>query len=385
MVAAGASVMLALTTGCKVQSAAPAAPPVPSVEIATAREQEIVEWEEFTGRTEAVEYVEVRPRVSGHIQEVRFQSGQLVKKGDVLFVIDPRWHQAECDRRKAELEQAKSRLLTAEREAARMEQLLATRAIAREEAEAREARFAEAKAALLGAEAALDTAQLDLEHTEIRAAIDGRVSRELVTVGNYVSGNAGAATLLTTIVSVDPIYVYADMDENTLLKFNRLRSEKKLTTNEDGKVPVQLQLADEEGFPHQGYIESFDNRLDPQSGSILLRAVFPNTDRRIVPGLFARIRVPASERYPAVLIDEHAIATDQARKFVMTLSPTNSVEYRPVELGPSVEGRRIVRSGLKPGEKFVVNAVMQRVRPGMVVAPELIVAGKSEKPETVPQ
>jgi RND family efflux transporter MFP subunit len=181
--------------------------------------------------------------------------------------------------------------------------------------------------------------QLDLDYTKVCAPINGRVSRALLTEGNYVSGVSGTTTLLTTIVSVDPIYVHADVDEDTLLKFNALAHAKKLETNADGKIPVQLQLADEQGFPHQGHIESFDNRLDANTGSILLRAVFPNNDGRIVPGLFARIRVPLSERYPALLVTERAIATDQAQKYVLTLTPTNTVAYQSVKLGPVIDGK----------------------------------------------
>ena len=230
--------------------------------------------------------VEIRPRTSGYIQEVRFQSGQLVKKGDVLFVIDPRWNQATYDQRQAEYEQAKG-------EADRTELLLKNNAISAEEAEARKARFE-------GAKAALDSARLDLEYTEVRSPIDGRVSRALMTEGNYVSGTAASASLLTTVVSVNPVYVYANIDEDTYLKFNRLVSSQKLGNTQDGKIPVTLQLADESDFPHQGVIESWDNRLDPDTGSILLRAVFQNNDDRIVPGLFARIRIPLSEKHEAI-------------------------------------------------------------------------------------
>jgi len=372
--AAVGTLALAVGTGCSRGEAHPKMTP-PAVTVAPVERQELVEWDEFTGRTEAIETVDVRPRVSGHIQEVRFESGKLVKKGDVLFVIDPRWHQAEFDRRQAECDQAKVHLENAEREANRIGQLLSNHAISTEEAEAREARFKEAKAALLVAQAARDTAKLDLDYTQIRAPVDGRVSRALITTGNYVSGIPGAASVLTTLVSVDPMYVYADIDENSLLKFNALAQ--KLEGASDGKVPVELQLADEEGFPHRGYIESFDNRLDPNTGSILLRAVFENKDDRIVPGLFARIRVPLSARHPALLVEERAIGTDQGQKFVMSLSPSNTVEYRAVKLGPDVNGKRIIRQGLQEGEQIVVNG-LQRVRPGMPVAPQTEVAGKED-------
>jgi len=354
--------------GCKRNDSHAAMPPPPQVTVAPVEQQELIEWDEFTGRTEAVEMVEVRPRVSGHIQELRFQSGQFVKAGDVLFLIDPRWHQAEFDRRQAEYEQARVRMEIAEKEAARTALLLEKKAISTEEAEQRRSRHSEAKAGLLGAEAARNSAKLDLEYTEIRSPIDGQVSRALITAGNYVSGLAGAATILTTIVSVDPVYVYADVDENSLLKFNSLAHDGKVPNNRDGKIPVQLQLADEDGFPHRGHVESFDNRLNAQSGSIVLRAVFPNPGGRIVPGLFARIRLPGSARTPTLLVDETAVGTDQAQKFVLTVTSTNTAAYRPVKLGALVNGKRVVREGLRAGEKIVVNG-LARVRPGMSVTP----------------
>ena len=375
-----------IAAGCRPQGAhqhggVQMAPPV--VTVTPVQQQEIVEWEEFTGRTAAIESVEVRPRVSGHIDAVKFQSGQLVKKGDVLFQIDPRWHKAEFDRRAAEYEQAKVKLANAEREAKRTVSLLANKAIAVEEAEQREMRFAEAKAMLLAAEAARDSAKLDLEYTTIRSPIGGHVSRALITEGNYVSGVAGNATVLTTIVSVDPVHVYADVDENSLLKFNALARAGRLTSDNHGRIPVELQLGDEQGFPHKGFVESFDNKLDPQSGSILLRAEFANANGQIIPGLFARIRLPASEKKPAVLIEESAVGTDQAQKFVLTLTSSNTVAYRPVRLGPVVDNKRLVRDGLQAGEQVVQNLVMARVRPGMPVQPQQAVASTTNGPAAV--
>lgn len=372
-IALAVSALALSATGCKRPAAAAAPPPQmppPPVAIAQVDQQELVEWDEFTGRTAPVEYVEVRPRVSGHIQAARIQSGQLVKKGDLLFEIDPRSFQAELNRRLAELQQAQVRLDNTKREADRTAQLLAGKAISTEEAESRQSRHSEAKAALQAAQAACEAIKLDLDYCQVRAPIGGRVSRELVNVGNYVSGQAGSATLLTTIVSVDPVHVYADVDENSLLKFNALTRAKQMTSNGDGKVPVELQLADESGFPHQGHIESFDNKLDPQSGSILLRAVFPNSDGLIVPGLFARIRVPGSAKYQALLVDERAIGTDQAQKFVLTLTSTNTVAYRPVKLGAAQGGKRIIREGLQAGDKVVLDILFAKVRPGMSVTPK---------------
>jgi membrane fusion protein, multidrug efflux system len=370
--ALAAGFLSAMFSGCgsKAAKSVPPAPPV--VTVAPVEQSQVVEWEEFTGRTDAVESVEVRPRVSGHLQEVRFQSGQLVKRDDVLFVIDRRWYQAEFDRRQAEYEQARVRLENAERNARRAARLLASKAIASEAADATESQFQEARAALLAAKSSWESARLDLEFTEVRAPIDGRASRALMTVGNYVDG---ASSLLTTLVSVDPVYVYADVDENSLLKFNALANERKAAGDE--KIPVELELADEKGFPHRGVIESFDNRLDPNTGTILLRAIFPNADGRLVPGLFARIRIPTSDRRPAFLVDETAIGTDQSQKFVLTLGEGNMVEYRQVKLGPAIGGKRIVREGLRAGEKVVVNG-LQRARPGLPVSPEEQTASASD-------
>jgi len=335
-------------------NAAPATPPAPHVTVAPVEQQVVTEFEELTGHVDATETVELRARVSGHLEEVHFQAGQLVKKGEALFTIDPRWYKAQFDL-------ATARADVAAREAARAEKLLAASAISSEEVEARRAAAAEARAAL-------ETARLDLEHTEVRAPISGRVSRALVTAGNLVSGSPGSATLLTTIVTTGDAFVYADVDEATLLKFNRLVREGRILMR-DGRIPVDLQLSDETGFPRHGFIESTDNRVNPATGSLVVRLVFPNDDGALLPGLFARVRLPVSAPQPALLVSERAIGTDQSQKFVLAVNRDNTVAYRTVKLGSTYDGKRVVREGLAAGDTIIVNG-LQRVRPGMTVAPE---------------
>lgn len=341
------------------ESSGPAAPAAPKVTVASVEEKWLTEYEEFTGRVDAAETVELRARVSGHLEAVKFQAGQLVKKDDVLFTIDPRWYQAQFDLAQAHAE-------VADREAKRAEELLAASAISNEEAESRRARAAEAKASLA-------TARLDLEHTQVRAPIDGRISRAYVTAGNLVSGAPGNATLLTTIVSVGDAFVYADIDETTVLKFNRLQREGHLATV-DGHVPVELALSDETGFPRRGYIESADNRLNPATGSLMLRLVFHNDDQALLPGMFARVRVPVGKPQPTLLVSERAIGTDQSQKFVLAVAADSKAVYRSVKLGGTAgDGLRIVRTGLHAGDRVIVNG-LQRVRPGMTVEAETAVA-----------
>jgi len=335
-------------------ASAPVAPPAPKVTVAPVEQQLVTEYEELTGHVDAFETVELRARVSGHLETVSFQAGQLVEKGDVLFTIDPRWYRAQFDL-------ATARAEVAAREAARAEKLLAASAISSEEAESRRAAAAEARAAL-------ETARLDLEHTEVRAPITGRISRAVVTPGNLVTGTAGGGTLLTTIVTVGDAYVYADLDEATLLKFNRLVRENRISTR-NGRIPVELQLSDESGFPRLGFIESTDNRVNPATGSLAVRMVFPNTDNALIPGLFARVRVPVGAPQSTLLISERAIGTDQSQKFVLAVGRDNTVAYRTVKLGATIDGKRVVREGLNLGDTVIVNG-LQRVRPGMTVSPE---------------
>jgi RND family efflux transporter MFP subunit len=358
-------------TAAETKSAATVTPPAPKVTVAPVEEQLVTEYEEITGRVDATETVELRARVSGHVDVVRFQAGQIVRKGDVLFTIDPRWYRAQFDLATAQVQQARAHAAVAAREARRADELLAAAAISSEEAEARRSRALEAEAALASAEAALATARLDYENTDVRAPIDGRIGRALVTAGNLVSGAPGNATMLATIVSRGPAYVYADIDETTLLKFNRLLREHRLG-GADGRVPVELQLADESGYPRRGYIESTDNRLNPATGSLVVRMVFPNQDEALIPGLFARVRVPIAAPSPSLLVSERAIGTDQSQKFVLAVAEDNTAVYRTVKLGGAVQDKRIVRSGLRPGDRVIVNG-LQRVRPGMAVQPELAV------------
>lgn len=369
---AAAAVAVFALRGSQSAEASPAAappPPPPPVTVAAVEAREVAETTEFTGRLGAVDDVEVRPRVSGHIEEIHFRSGQLVKRGDPLFTIDSRYYRAVLAAAEAQVAQAKVRLDTADREARRSNQLLETRAISAEEAEGRIAREAEARAALLSAEAARDSARLDVEYTRIVSPVDGRVSRALVTPGNFVSGVPSANTLLTTIVSVDPMYVYVDVDENSLLHLQRLMRADELPHDAESRVLVEVGLADETGFPRAGVVESLGNQLDTGTGSILMRVQVQNHDGLLLPGLFARVRMPTTARKPTVLVNPRAIGTDQSQKFVYVVGADDVAQYRAITLGPLVDGMRIARSGLEPGERIVVNG-LQRTRPGSKVAPE---------------
>lgn len=345
---------------CTRTSAQQAPPPPPQVTVATVIERDVTEWDEFTGRLQAVDSVEVRPRVSGLVSAVRFSEGAMVRKGDVLFQIDPRPFQAEVDRLKAEVDRTRATVQRANSELARAERLRSENAISNEEHDRRSAFAQESSAQVAAVEAALRAAELNLEFTRVTSPINGRVSRAIVTEGNLVSSGPGEATLLTTVVSLDPVFAYFDADEQIYLKY---------TSGGEGRTRgaidrhIRMALANEDGYPREGHLDFLDNQLNSGTGTIRGRAVFRNTDGVLTPGLFVRLRLAGAGTYHGLLIQDRAVGTDLSKKFVYVVSPKHEIEYRPVTLGPIVDGLRVVRSGLTAGEPVVVNG-LQRVRPG---------------------
>ncbi len=362
----GAGLAGALATGC--HSAPPPPPPPPAVTVAAVPTREITEWDEVSGRFQAVDAVEIRPRVSGYLHRVAFAEGKEVKRGEVLFEIDPRPYQAELARAQAALDQAKSGATLAERDVERARRLVEVKAISQEEFDGRVSASTQGSASVRAAEAMVTTARLNLEWTQVRSPINGRVGRAEVTEGNLVQSGPPAATLLTTVVSLDPIYVYFESDEPTFLKYMALARSGAGPGTRNARTPITVGLANEAGFPHTGYVDFLDNQLDPKTGTIRARAVFSNKDRLFTPGLFARLKLAGSGRHAATLILDRAVGTDQDKKFVLIVKPDNTVDYRPVQLGRLVDGYRIVLGGLEPGDKIVING-LQRVRPGMHVTP----------------
>ncbi|HVH84770.1 MAG TPA: efflux RND transporter periplasmic adaptor subunit [Steroidobacteraceae bacterium] len=345
--------------------------------MAAAISRKITDFDELTGRFEAVERVEVRPRVSGYIASVNFKEGSDVRKGDVLFVIDPRPYQAERDKAAAGLAQARSQLVLARTERERGIKLLAQHAISQEEYDTRTAGSEQAEANVEAAKAALDATALNVEFTRVTAPISGRISRALVTSGNFVTNGQ---TPLTTLVSLDPIYVSFDGDEQQYLKYSRLAREAAAGGVHEARNPVQVGLADESGFPHEGVMVFVDNALDPATGTIRSRALLDNHERQFTPGLFARIKLIGSVSHDAVLVNDSAIGTDQTMRYVLVVDKSNKVELRPVQLGSIVDGLRVVQAGLSPGETIVVNG-LQRVRPGAQVQPQRVAMGESRSGE----
>jgi len=357
--------------GCARNEAAEAPPAPPQVSVAKVIEKPITEFDEFTGRFTAVDRVELRPRVSGYISSVNFTEGHEVKKGDVLFVIDPRPYDAEYKRAEAELARAKTQLNLAQSEHERAKTLLEARAISKEEFEARVSGSEQASANVQAADAAVDAANLNLSFTRVRAPISGLVSRAEVTAGNLVTTDQ---TLLTTLVSIDPIYVEFEGDEQVYLKYNALARAGLRPSSRDAKNPVWVGLADEQDTPYKGVMVFVDNELNPATGTIRARGRFDNHDRRFTPGMFARVKLVGSGQYDALLINDSAVSTDQSVKYVLEVNADNKVVYRAVKLGPVVDGLRVVREGLAPGDSIVVNG-LQRVRPGMPVTPQVVAMG----------
>jgi len=367
-------------SGCKSEATTAQQAPAPQVSVASALERDVTEWDEFTGRLEAVESVEVRPRVTGYIESVNFTEGSTVKKGDLLFVIDPRPYRAELSKAEAELARAVARSELAVADEGRSTKLLDIKAVSREEYDSRINATREAKADVAAARAAVDSAKLNLEFTRITAPISGRVSKAAVTAGNLVTGGSNTAALLTTVVSLDPMYVTFEGDEQIYLKYNELSRRGERSSSRDAANPVLMGLANENGYPHHGAMVFVDNQVDPRTGTIRARASFENKDGFLTPGLFARVKLLGHNSYRAVLVDDRAIGTDQSQKFVYVIDAQNKVTYRPVTVGRLNDGLRIVEKGLQPGETVVVNG-LQRVRPGVVVAPERVAMDAREVAE----
>jgi len=336
----------------------------PPVSVASVVEKQIVETQEFSGRLEAIEHVEIRSRVSGFITEVNIKPGGEVKKGDVLFVIDPRPYQAEMNRAEAAALSAKAKAELAKIELNRSEKLLAEKAIAQREFDESASSLKELDANARAAQASFEAAKLNLSYTQVRSPIDGRVSKAEITVGNLIDPSA----ILTSVVSTDRIYASFDGDEDTYLRVGAL-------SHRGIPVTVKIGLANETGFPHEGKLEFVDNQLDPQTGSVRMRAIFANADKVLVPGLFARVQLEGGnggkELTNALLVNDRAIGTDQNRKFVFVVDATNKAEYRAVKLGPTIAGLRVVSDGLKAGEKVVVNG-LQRVHPDALLTPQIV-------------
>jgi RND family efflux transporter MFP subunit len=347
---------------------APPAPPPPPVTVSHPLTKEIVDYDEFTARLSAVSSVDIRARVNGYLEKVNFQDGAVVKKGDLLFVIDPRPYQAEVDRVQAELERANTQLDLAENDFKRATDLFESKAISAEELDTRSKNRALAEGSLKSAQANLETAQLNLAYTSILAPIDGRVSRAMVTEGNLVAGDGKDSTLLTTLVSVDPIYAYADVDEATVIKYQDL-DRQGLRKNNNGSIPAALALGNSNDFLYHGQIDFIDNQIDAGTGTLHVRAIFPNTDRNLIPGEFARLRVTGSNKYTGMLIPDFAIGTDQEKKIVYVVGPDKTIQTRQVVPGQIIDGLRVIRSGLEASDLVVLDR-LQIIRPGMPVDPK---------------
>lgn len=364
-----ALVPLIVLAGCGDKPQQQAAPPPPSVTVANPVKRTVTDWDEFTGRFEAVEEVQVRARVGGFVTSVEFRDGALIRKGDLLYTIDARPFEATAAQVEGQLADARGKAELAKRELDRALELTRSQNVAEAVVDQRRQALQAARASMLQAEGALKRAQLDVEFAHVIAPIAGRVSRRLVSVGNLVQGADGGATLLTTIVALDPIYVYFDMDEATYLRNNKLYFEGRRPSSRENPNPVQIALTGESKPSREGEMNFVDNRLDVGTGTLRGRAIVKNQDLSILPGQFARVRLIGSSPYEALLVPDSAIGSDQSRKIVFVVKDDNTVEARPVTLGPLDDGLRVIRDGLKAEDRVVVSG-LQRVRPGAKVTPQ---------------
>jgi RND family efflux transporter MFP subunit len=368
LLAAGAMYL----AGCAKDPPAAVPPPPPEVTVSKPVSRMVTDYFEFPGQTAAVGEVEVRARVTGYLVKVNFEDGQEVKQGDLLFVIDPRPYQHALDQAEGELARLQALQAKAKIDLARTEKLLPSGAASREEYDQNVAQLAVDEASIQSAEAAVRNAQLNLEFTKITSPIDGRVSRRMITEGNLVQAGSAESTVLTTVVTTNPIYVYFNIDEPALLKYEEAAwgSGNEIAPHriKSLKIPVEIGLANEEGFPHAGILDFVDNKLDQESGSIQARGVFDNSTRYLTPGLFVHVRIPFGKPHPALLVSERAIGRDQKQKFLLAVNKDNVVEYRRVKVGALRDGLREIQSGIRADDWIIVNG-LQRVRPGVTVRP----------------
>jgi membrane fusion protein, multidrug efflux system len=361
--------------GCEQKPQAAAAPAPPAVTVAQPVKRTVTDWDEFTGRFEAVEEVQVRARVGGYVTNVEFRDGDMVRTGDLLYVIDPRPFEAVALQADGQLSDARAKAELAKRELDRGLTLVQTSAVSESIVDQRRQALQAARAAEMQAEGALKAAQLNIEFTHVLAPITGRVSRHLVSIGNLVQGSDnGTSTLLTTIVSLDPIYIYFDVDEATYLKNNKLYFEGKRPSSRETPNQVQVALTGETKPSHQAKMDFVDNRMDVSTGTLRSRAVVPNHDLSILPGQFGRVRLVGSLPYEALLVPDSAIATDQSRKIVFVVKDDDTVEAKPVELGPLDDGLRVIRQGLDADDRVIVSGI-QRARVGAKVTPHVAAIG----------
>jgi multidrug efflux system membrane fusion protein len=366
-------------SACSDKPQAQAGPPAPPVTVAQPTKRTITDWDEFTGRFEAVEEVQIRARVGGFVTSVEFRDGAIVHAGDLLYVIDPRPFEAVAEQADGQLSDARAKVELAKRELDRGLNLVQTSAVSEQVVDQRRQALQAAHAAEMQAEGALKAAQLNIEFTHVMAPITGRVSRHLVSVGNLVQGSDGGSTQLTSIVSLDPIYIYFDVDEATYLKNNRLWFEGKRPSSRDTPNPIAVTLTGETKPSHEGKMDFLDNRLDVSTGTLRSRAVIPNKDLSILPGQFGRVRLIGSSPYEALLLPDSAIATDQSRKIVFVVKDDNTVEAKSVVLGPLDEGLRVIRKGLEADDRVIVDG-LQRARVGAKVTPQVAKAPDGAKP-----